>query len=219
MTEFVLDSVYAEGPPRVFRAREVSADRWVLVTVWSKQLLSETPTLTADLSACLSIAKKLHHPNVLSMINWGETEGSPYVVSEHPASASLSDAAIHSGSSVAIASITVQCLHALRAAVDTGYLPAELHASDVTVHPSGVVKVRLSPFDRIGRSLPPIEECLRGCIQSIAAELLKSQVEDKLREVLESMCGCGFKKPHDVEALLRSQPLRDFGYLEPREAK
>src|SRR5207245_7062186 len=77
----IVSSLGAGGMGEVYRARDQSLDREVAIKVLPKELASD-PDRLRRFEQEARAAAALNHPNILAVYDIGETDGSPYIVSE-----------------------------------------------------------------------------------------------------------------------------------------
>lgn len=87
----VLRQIGRSGGAFVYRARQVSVDRLVTLTILPRQE-AEKPAYRTRFERQVAAASKLRHPNVLSAIDAGSISGHQYIVAEYVGGRRLSDA-------------------------------------------------------------------------------------------------------------------------------
>lgn len=87
----VLRQIGRSGGAFVYRARQVSVDRLVTLTILPRQE-AEKPAYRQRFERQVAAASKLRHPNVLSAIDAGSIAGHQYIVAEYIGGRRLSDA-------------------------------------------------------------------------------------------------------------------------------
>ncbi|MFO0550370.1 MAG: serine/threonine-protein kinase [Polyangiaceae bacterium] len=127
------------GMGRVYRAYDERLDRWVAIKV----LLGEDENdAKARLIREARAAAKLDHPNVVSVFDVGEHDGSPYVAMELIEGRSLrsmiGDATVDPNERVRV---MTEVARALAAAHDAGIVHRDIKPENILVRPDGRVKV------------------------------------------------------------------------------
>jgi len=137
------------GGARVYRARQVSVDRFVTLTILPRQQMGKIAYRTR-FERQIAAASKLRHPNILSAIDAGSIGGHQYLVAEHVDGRRLS-AALAEGEwfgvhrAVRIALAIARALEHLEA---VGMLHRNLTPQCVLLGEEGIVKLRGFSFSR-----------------------------------------------------------------------
>ena len=87
----LLDPLGSGGMAFVWRARDVRLDRPVAVKLIAPQFADDPEFLVRFFSEGQSIAR-INHPNVVSVLDFGEVEGRPFLVIEYVSGGSLTEA-------------------------------------------------------------------------------------------------------------------------------
>lgn len=149
----VLRQIGRSGGAFVYRARQVSVDRLVTLTILPRQE-AEKPAYRQRFERQVAAASKLRHPNVLSAIDAGSIAGHQYIVSEHVGGRRLSEAleakewfgirrAVH---------IALGLARALEHVDSVGMLHRNLTPQTVILGDADVVKLRGFSFSRPHRN-------------------------------------------------------------------
>jgi eukaryotic-like serine/threonine-protein kinase len=127
------------GMGEVFAARDLLLDRPVAVKV---------PSVTSDVARErfqheARAAARLNHPNVVSVYDWGEDAGTPFLVMELVDGRSLREVLVERGKVLPreVAELGAQIAEALAAAHAQGVVHRDVKPSNVLVTESGTVKV------------------------------------------------------------------------------
>ncbi len=137
------------GGARVYRARQVSVDRFVTLTILPRQQMEKIAYRTR-FERQVAAASKLRHPNILSAIDAGSVGGHQYLVSESVDGQRLSVAlaagewfGVHRAVRIALA-----MARALEHVDSVGMLHRNLTPQCVLLGDAGMVKLRGFSFSR-----------------------------------------------------------------------
>ncbi|MGA9529173.1 MAG: protein kinase [Terriglobales bacterium] len=131
----------AGGMGEVYRARDARLNRTVAVKVLPKSFSSDADRLQRFIQEARAAAA-LNHPNILSIYDIGEENGSPYIVSELLEGTTLREQ-LRTGPLVARKTIdyALQVARGLAAAHDKGIVHRDLKPENIFVTEDGRVKI------------------------------------------------------------------------------
>ena len=129
------------GMAEVYDALDLRLDRPVAVKLLRNGLL-ETPGMVERAEAEARVAAKVHHPNVVSVLDAGHVEATPYVVMERLPGLTLRDHLVDAPlDDHELRSIGVQILRGLAAAHDLGVVHRDIKPSNILAGPRGSWKI------------------------------------------------------------------------------
>jgi serine/threonine-protein kinase len=137
------------GGARVYRARQVSVDRMVTLTILPRQQMDKIAFRTR-FERQVAAASKLRHPNILSAIDAGSIGGHQYLVAEWIGGRRLSDA-LSDGEWIGYkraVRLALALARALEHLHSVGMLHRNLTPQCVLLGDAGVVKLRGFSFSR-----------------------------------------------------------------------
>jgi serine/threonine-protein kinase len=132
----------------VYEALDPKLDRHVAI----KMILGATPGLLARFDREARSTGSLQHQNIVTIYEFGDQEGSPYLVMEYLEGMSL-DAALSSGQPLSLAtklSICVDVCNGLNYAHDRGIIHRDIKPANVMLLEDGAVKIVDFGIARIG---------------------------------------------------------------------
>jgi serine/threonine-protein kinase len=149
----LLDRLGAGGMSVVWRAHDEVLDREVAVKVLSPELAAD-PALSARIQVEARAAARLHHPNVVEVHDYGETEQSlPYVVMELVHGRSLAELLTAGALPWRVAVLVcAQIAAALAAAHARGIVHRDIKPSNVMVTSDGVKLVDFGISATVGEA-------------------------------------------------------------------
>jgi eukaryotic-like serine/threonine-protein kinase len=213
----LLDRLGAGGMSVVWRAHDEVLDREVAVKVLSAELAAD-PDLLDRIQVEARAAARLHHPNVVEVHDYGETDGSlPYVVMELVDGRSLADLLTAGALPWQVAVLVcAQVAAALAAAHARGIVHRDIKPSNVMVTSSGVKLVDFGISATVGEADAIAGEVL-GTPAYLAPERLAAGQVRPATDVYAlglmlylTLCG---RLPW--EASTTTQMLKAHRYLEP----
>ncbi|MFY9550495.1 MAG: serine/threonine-protein kinase, partial [Thermoanaerobaculia bacterium] len=137
----ILDQIGAGGMGVVYRARDTRLGREVAVKVLPESLSADSDRLRRFEQEARA-ASALNHPNIITVHDFGQQNGSPYVVSELLEGATLRER-LTQGSPPARKAVDygIQIAHGLAAAHEKGIVHRDLKPENVFVTQDGRVKI------------------------------------------------------------------------------
>jgi serine/threonine protein kinase len=138
----ILGEIGRGGMGAVYRARDPVLDRLVALKQLSAELLAEPGMRDRFLREARSAAR-LQHPNIVTVYEFGEVEGTPFIAMELLEGENLADALEHQrlkdlGSRLGV---VVQLCDALAYAHRHGVIHRDVKPTNVTILPNGTVKI------------------------------------------------------------------------------
>ncbi len=145
----VLRQMGRSGGALVYRARQVSVDRLVTLTILPRKE-AEKPAYRQRFERQVAAASKLRHPNILSAIDAGSIAGHQYIVAEYVGGRRLSSA-LDEGEWFGVRrsiQIALAVARALEHIDSVGILHRNLTPQHVILGDAGMVKLRGFSFAR-----------------------------------------------------------------------
>jgi eukaryotic-like serine/threonine-protein kinase len=143
------------GMGEVWAATDTVLDRFVAVKLLNKAL-SQQAGFLARFRAEARCSAALHHPNITTMLDYGEDDGSPYLVMElvsgQPLSQIIAERAPLSARETV--SILVQAANALEAAHQGGVVHRDVKPANIMVTPDGTAKLADFGISRMVDTVP-----------------------------------------------------------------
>ncbi len=187
----ILACIGAGGMGVVYRARDERLERDVAIKVLSMGLLADQTARKHFRREALALAK-LNHPNIATVHDVGEHEGTDYLVMECVPGLSLAEK-LKSGtlSEKEISSLGAQIAAALEEAHEQGIIHRDLKPANVMVTPKGQAKVLdfglaklLLPFSDVATTQSFAEsKALVGTLPYMAPEQLQGEPVDARTDI------------------------------------
>ncbi|HYG75828.1 MAG TPA: protein kinase [Planctomycetota bacterium] len=142
--EFVIESVLGEGGMgKVYRARQVSLDRWVALKVLPRA--KENPNFAERFYREARSAARLVHPNIIQIYTVGEYQSIPYFAMEYIEGEDLENILRPSSESVLTVDEIVEIIRAvakaLAVAMEHGIVHRDIKPANIMITRTGLVKV------------------------------------------------------------------------------
>jgi eukaryotic-like serine/threonine-protein kinase len=149
------EPIAAGGMGQVWKATDTVLDRTVAVKLLNPALSQQSGFLERFRSEARNSAS-LHHRNITTVFDYGEDEGSAYLVMELVAGQPLSQLIAEQAplSAQAGASILIQAANALEAAHRAGVVHRDVKPANILVTPDGTVKLTDFGISRLVNSAP-----------------------------------------------------------------
>jgi serine/threonine protein kinase/Tol biopolymer transport system component len=189
----------AGGMGEVYRARDSRLKRDVAIKVLPQSLSRDADRLRRFEQEALATAA-LNHPNILAVFDIGETEGSPYVVSELLDGENLRDR-LRAGPipSRKALDYAMQMAHGLAAAHEKGIIHRDLKPENLFVTKDGRVKIldfglaKLTQPDQSGSTAAPTmtHGTDAGSIMGTAGYMSPEQVRGKVLDARSDIFSFG----------------------------
>ena len=143
------------GMGQVWRATDTVLGRTVAVKVLNPALSQQSGFLER-FRAEARYSASLHHPNITTVFDYGEDEGSAYLVMELVAGQPLSRLIAEQAplAAAATASILIQAASALEAAHQAGVVHRDVKPANILVTPDGTAKLTDFGISRLVNSAP-----------------------------------------------------------------
>jgi serine/threonine protein kinase len=138
----ILEGIGSGGQGAVWRARQLSLDRIIALKVlWPED--ASDPVLARRFIQEARIASKLNHPNIIQVIDVGETEGTYWYAMEFVAGVTALELFRERGPlpEGEVLEIAWQVAQALQHGTDRGLIHGDLKPENVLITPEGVAKV------------------------------------------------------------------------------
>ena len=138
----ILEPIGSGGQGSVWRARQVSLDRVVAIKVlWAED--ATDPVLARRFIEEARIASKLNHPNIIQVIDVGETDGTYWYAMEYVAGVTALDLFRERGPlpEGEVLEVAWQVAQALQHGTDRGLVHGDLKPENILITPEGVAKV------------------------------------------------------------------------------
>jgi hypothetical protein len=179
----VLRLIGRGGMGVVYEALDQRLDRHVAI----KMILGATPGLLARFDREARSTGSLQHQNIVTIYEFGDQEGSPYLVMEYLEGMSL-DTAISSGRSLSLAtklSICVDVCNGLNYAHDRGIIHRDIKPANVMLLEDGTVKIVDFGIARIGDTGISRTEVV-GSLHYMSPEQFQSQPLDRRTDIFST---------------------------------
>lgn len=130
------------GMADVYLARDQLLDRWVAVKVLFAEFATD-PTFVERFRREAQAAAKLNHPNIVAIYDWGEEEGTYFIVMEYIEGLSLSQILKQEGkmSAERAADIAIEVASGLGYAHQKGYVHLDAKSANVLLSRKGEIKL------------------------------------------------------------------------------
>jgi serine/threonine protein kinase len=144
---YIIETIGHGGMTTVYKALDVRREREVAVKVLAPYLVVD-PVFKARFEREIKILKKFDHPNIVPIIDYGEHEGSPYLVMPFFPEGTLADR-LHSGpiSSREIGTVINDISYALEYEHNRGIVHRDIKPSNILLDKNG--RAYLSDFDLV----------------------------------------------------------------------
>ncbi|MEX2274019.1 MAG: protein kinase [Actinomycetota bacterium] len=171
---FLSERIGSGGMGEVFRARDAVLDREVAVKLMHGGLAAD-PGFVARFRREAQAAASLHHPSVVDVYDWGDEQGTPYMVMELVRGVSLREALSVAGrlDPGRAAAILEQILVALERAHVSGIVHLDLKPENVLLAADGTVKVADFGLARATDAGTVGTQTLIGTAQYLAPERIR----------------------------------------------
>jgi len=179
----VLRLIGRGGMGVVYEALDPKLERHVAI----KMILGATPGLLARFDREARSTGSLQHQNIVTIYEFGDQEGSPYLVMEYLEGMSL-DAAISSGRALSLAtklSICVDVCNGLNYAHDRGIIHRDIKPGNVMLLEDGGVKIVDFGIARIGDTGISRTEVV-GSLHYMSPEQFQSQPLDRRTDIFST---------------------------------
>lgn len=179
----VLRLIGRGGMGVVYEALDPKLERHVAI----KMILGATPGLLARFDREARSTGSLQHQNIVTIYEFGDQEGSPYLVMEYLEGMSL-DAAISSGRTLSLAtklSICVDVCNGLNYAHDRGIIHRDIKPGNVMLVEDGNVKIVDFGIARIGDTGISRTEIV-GSLHYMSPEQFQSQPLDRRTDIFST---------------------------------
>jgi serine/threonine protein kinase len=182
----ILEEIGRGGFATVYKARDTTLDRIVALKVLAAHLLSD-PTFVKRFRAEFETVSNLHYPNIVSVYEYGEVQGQPYIAMEYVAGRTLKqiieerdaplllDEAYH---------IVRQVASALTHALRQGVVHRDLKPSNIMVDAEGHAKLTDFGIAKIaGRAFQTTTGRIFGSPEYMSPEQARSEELDHRSDV------------------------------------
>jgi serine/threonine protein kinase len=176
----IVEAIGSGGQGSVWRARQLSLDRIVAIKVlWAED--AADPVLAQRFVDEARIASKLNHPNIIQVIDVGETDGTYWYAMEFVAGVTALDLFRERGPlpEGEVLEIAWQVAQALQHGADRGLIHGDLKPENILITPEGVAKVVDFGLARLSRKRGKRpgrgEEIMHGTEGFVAPEILKNR--------------------------------------------
>ena len=176
----ILEPIGSGGQGSVWRARQVSLDRVVAIKVlWAED--ASDPVLARRFIDEARIASKLNHPNIIQVIDVGETDGTYWYAMEYVAGVTALDLFRERGPlpEGEVLEVAWQVAQALQHGADRGLVHGDLKPENILITPEGVAKVVDFGLARLSRKrgwhASREEEPVQGTEGFVAPEVLENK--------------------------------------------
>ena len=179
----VLRLIGRGGMGVVYEALDPKLERHVAI----KMILGATPGLLTRFDREARSTGSLQHQNIVTIYEFGDQEGSPYLVMEYLEGMSL-DAAISSGRTLSLAtklSICVDVCNGLNYAHDRGIIHRDIKPGNVMLLEDGNVKIVDFGIARIGDTGISRTEIV-GSLHYMSPEQFQSQPLDRRTDIFST---------------------------------
>ena len=137
----ILSAIGAGAMGEVYLARDTRLDRRVALKVLPRRFTAD-PGRVARFIREAKAASALNHPNIITIYEIGQTEGTWFIAAEYIDGVTLRERQASRGLALADSlDIAVQCAVALDAAHRAGILHRDVKPENIMIRPDGLVKV------------------------------------------------------------------------------
>ncbi|MGC2329104.1 MAG: protein kinase, partial [Candidatus Sulfotelmatobacter sp.] len=147
----VVDVIGKGGMGIVYRAKDPFLDRMVAIKIMTISY-ADSPDLLERFYREAKATAHLQHPNIVTVYELGEQDGSPYMVMQYLEGVSL-DAALHSSQKLTLlqkVDIIIETCHGLSYAHQKGIVHRDIKPGNIMVLKDGTVKIVDFGIARIG---------------------------------------------------------------------
>ncbi len=150
----ILDLIGKGGMGEVYLAEDTRLDRKVALKILPSAFKLDEERMRRFLREAKA-ASALNHPNILTIYENGETDGTNFIASEFVDGESLSDRVRHGSLSLeTVLDIAVQVAGALATAHEAGIVHRDIKPDNLMVRPDGVVKLLDFGIAKLSQSAP-----------------------------------------------------------------
>ncbi len=134
----ILSRIGAGGMGDVYLAQDTKLDRRVALKLLPQEFAADADRMRRFVLEAKS-ASALNHPNIITIYEIGETDGTNFIATEYIEGKTLSDR--ESLSLIAALDVATQIVSALTAAHCAGIIHRDIKPENVIIRPDGVVKI------------------------------------------------------------------------------
>jgi len=179
----VLRLIGRGGMGVVYEALDPKLERHVAI----KMILGATPGLLARFDREARSTASLQHPNIVTIYEFGDQDGSPYLVMEYLSGMSL-ESALSSGQSLSLAtklSICIDVCNGLGYAHDRGIIHRDIKPANVMLLEDGTVKIVDFGIARMGETGISRTEII-GSLHYMSPEQFQNQPLDRRTDIFST---------------------------------
>ena len=179
----VLRLIGRGGMGVVYEALDPKLERHVAI----KMILGATPGLLTRFDREARSTASLQHPNIVTIYEFGDQEGSPYLVMEYLSGMSL-ESAISSGQALSLAnklSICIDVCNGLSYAHDRGIIHRDIKPANVMLLEDGTVKIVDFGIARMGDTGISRTEII-GSLHYMSPEQFQNQTLDRRTDIFST---------------------------------
>lgn len=137
----ILKEIGKGGMGEVFLAEDLRLDRLVAIKFLSEQFNQDAEKLSRFVQEAKAVSA-LNHPNILTVYEIGEHEGTQFIVTEYIVGNTLQEILNEKGLDIPKAlDLSIQITSALAAAHDAGIIHRDIKSSNVMIRTDGILKL------------------------------------------------------------------------------